>query len=414
MPADVGQLVEALWVDLNDRHGVGTDDALGSDGGPVHWLVGRVAPVPVEDVEEALSVHLAADLTRGFVSAHVEGGAPTIWGLHSGGAPSTTRKPQGTGQSHGARSTCTTVALDVGEEALGGDSAANHFDELRAGLRGDNPVLESSAGSGARDHALAVGREEERVCLSVVLGELGEVGGAEPAIGEGEARANLVDLLPQPGIVALHLLLPTFDLVDVVRLRSQALWKRGDVVGHLLHEGRLGGSRRGLAELVHVGNRGIHALLNETKKVLLEVAPRGINAQAVGGQGQAVARGGGSGSRPAMGGGATDGGASGACSAGLAGEGGHGFHGGDVLAGEEGLARCSPGIADLKGISLGTRVHWAARCGGAARVQGSSLWRSRRRSRGGSSRGGRRRAFGSSGAMSAPPLVPARRARRRD
>eukprot|EP00959_Pyramimonas_sp_CCMP1952_P306023 6404253-Pyramimonas_sp.AAC.1 len=79
MPVDLGRLVDALRDDLNDRHGVGADDALGSDGGPVRRLAGGVAPVLDEDVEEALCVHLAADLTRGFVGAHVEGGAPTIW-----------------------------------------------------------------------------------------------------------------------------------------------------------------------------------------------------------------------------------------------------------------------------------------------------------------------------------------------
>eukprot|EP00959_Pyramimonas_sp_CCMP1952_P253829 5303152-Pyramimonas_sp.AAC.1 len=35
VPVDLGRLVEALGGDLDDRHGVGADDALGSDGGPV-------------------------------------------------------------------------------------------------------------------------------------------------------------------------------------------------------------------------------------------------------------------------------------------------------------------------------------------------------------------------------------------
>eukprot|EP00959_Pyramimonas_sp_CCMP1952_P426142 8925772-Pyramimonas_sp.AAC.1 len=142
------------------------------------------------------------------------------------------------------------------EEALGGDGTADHLNEPRADLLSGDPIFDGGTNSRACDHALAVGGEEERVGLAVVLGKLGEVGGPKLALGDGEAGADLVDLFSKSGTVALHFLLPALDMVDVVGLRRQALGERVDEAGHLLHQGSLGGSHRGLAEPVHVGNSG--------------------------------------------------------------------------------------------------------------------------------------------------------------
>eukprot|EP00959_Pyramimonas_sp_CCMP1952_P444834 9314306-Pyramimonas_sp.AAC.1 len=80
MPVKLGRFVEALWHNLNERDGVGAEDALGADGGPLEVLAIDVGPVLDEDVEKASGVHLAPNLSRGFVRTHVKSNSSAVWG----------------------------------------------------------------------------------------------------------------------------------------------------------------------------------------------------------------------------------------------------------------------------------------------------------------------------------------------
>jgi hypothetical protein len=93
MPIELGRLVEALWHNLNERDGVGTEDALGADGGPLDVLAIDLGPVLDKDVEKAPGVHLASNLSRGFVRTHVKSDSPAVWGRRHEIPPSSARKP---------------------------------------------------------------------------------------------------------------------------------------------------------------------------------------------------------------------------------------------------------------------------------------------------------------------------------
>eukprot|EP00959_Pyramimonas_sp_CCMP1952_P345604 7237790-Pyramimonas_sp.AAC.2 len=232
----------------------------------------------------------------------------------------------------------------MNEKAPGWDRTPHNLDELGAHLCSNDPVLNSSSDGGARDHALAVGREEERISLAVVLSKLGHVRGAELALRQGEAGANLLDLLAELRIVPLHLVLPTFDLMYLIGLCSDALRERVDVVGHLLDESLLGVSHRVRAELLHVGNRRVHALLDQAHEMLLEVAGH-VSATRVSSTTRGVRGSASRGGRPCNRGGRDRIGIS------STGEGGHDLEGGNVLGGEAAWTSISPRVTSLECIS---------------------------------------------------------------